>query len=265
MAATSDGALALLQLSRVNQDSAADLVRCQLIEMIESERIAIGQRLPAETELAAAFGVSRPVVREALVSLRILGLTSARPGRGTYVASNRIRMPLSFGGNSPEQLHEVRRYLEVPCAGLAARRRDSKDLAELGRLVDEFESEADPARRVRVDSRFHVCVARATGNPLFARLVEDLRNAVEEQSLAVSLVPGRRAAATHEHRELFEAIRRSDSDAAESVMSAHLEHLEQSMAELVDGRGKPRKNGKATARIEGRIPSRTSGAKARHQ
>ena len=261
MPGTTVDALAVLQLSRVSQDSASDLVRCQLIEMIESERIAVGERLPAETELAAAFGVSRPVVREALVSLRILGLTSARSGRGTFVTSSRIRVPLSFGGISPEQLHEVRRHLEVPCAGLAARRRSDKDLAELGRLVDEFEAEADPARRVRVDSHFHIAVAQATGNPLFARLVEDLRNAVEEQSLAVSLVPGRRAAATREHKELFEAIRRSDGEAAERVMSSHLEHLGQSMAELVDGLGRPAAEGTNGPAVDGHPSSPASGRK----
>ena len=79
------------------------------------------------------------------------------------------------------------------------------------------------------------------------------------------IVPGRRAAATQEHRELFEAIRRSDSETAESVMSAHLEHLGQSMAKLVDGRGKARKNGASTASIDGRVPSRVSRVKARHQ
>ncbi|MCU1491061.1 MAG: hypothetical protein JWM85_2466, partial [Acidimicrobiaceae bacterium] len=147
--------------------------------------------------------------------------------------SNRIRMPLSFGGISSEQLNEVRRYLEVPCAGLAAQRRTEADLEELGRIVAEFEAEADPGRRVRIDSRFHVAVARATGNPLFGRLVEDLRSAVEEQSLAVSLAPGRRAEATSEHRELFEAILASDFEAAEKLMSSHLEHLGHSMAALV--------------------------------
>jgi GntR family transcriptional regulator, transcriptional repressor for pyruvate dehydrogenase complex len=234
------GLLDQLRLSKVNQDSAADLVRCQLIEMIETERIAVGERLPAENELAAAFGVSRPVVREALVSLRILGLTSSRSGRGTFVASNRVRMPLSFGGIAPEQLHEVRRYLEVPCARLAARRRTDKDLTELGRLVGEFESEADPAKRVKVDAQFHVAVARATGNPLFARLVDDLRRAMEEQSLAVSIVPGRREAAGSEHRKLYEAIRAGDEEGAERVIASHLQHLGYSMAELVDGQ-RPRR------------------------
>lgn len=218
----------------MNQDSATDIVRRQLIEMIESERLRVGERLPAEAELAKVFGVSRPVVREALVSLRILGLTSSRSGSGTYIESNRIRLPLLFGGISSEQLNEVRRSLEVPAAMLAATRRSAEDLEELEQIVEHFEAEADPGRRVRIDSRFHVTVARATHNPLFARLVEHLRGALEEQSLAVSLAPGRRQEATTEHRELFEAIAKRDASLAEKLMSAHLEHLSHSMAALVN-------------------------------
>lgn len=197
-------------------------------------RLAVGDRLPAEAELARTFGVSRPVVREALVSLRILGLTSPRSGSGTFVESNTIRMPLSFGGATSEQLNEVRRCLEVPCAGLAARNREDDDLAELGSIVEEFEGEGDPGRRVRIDSRFHVAVARATGNPLFARLVEDLRSAVEEQSLAVSLAPRRREQASIEHRAIFDAVRRGDAEQSEKLMRIHLDHLDQSIAILAD-------------------------------
>src|SRR5271165_826593 len=93
---------------RVAPDSAADAVRRQLINMIEAGELAVGDRLPAEVELARDLGVSRNVVREALVSLRILGFTSSRSGSGTFVASDRIRMPLSFGGSTSEQLNEVR-------------------------------------------------------------------------------------------------------------------------------------------------------------
>jgi DNA-binding FadR family transcriptional regulator len=228
-----------LNFVRVSQDSAADAVRRQLIEMIESGQLAVGDRLPAEVELARDLGVSRNVVREALVSLRILGFTSSRSGSGTFVASDRIRMPLSFGGSTSEQLNEVRRHLEVPCAGLAARRRSEEDLAELARIVDEFEAEDDPRRRVRIDSRFHVALARATANPLYARLIEDLRAGVEEQSLAASLAPGRRAEATTEHRDIYKAVRAADVGLAEKLMMVHLDHLDHSMAILAKDHQQP--------------------------
>jgi DNA-binding FadR family transcriptional regulator len=221
--------------------------------MIESKRLHVGERLPAETELAGLFGVSRPVLREALVSLRILGLTSSRSGSGTYVESNVIRMPQLYGGISSEQLTEVRRALEVPGARLAAARRNEDDLHELERVVEEFEREADPGRRVRIDSRFHAAVARATQNPLFARLLEDLRRTLEEHSLAVSLEPGRRAEATSEHRELLEAIRGRDVDLAGRLMSAHLEHLEHSVAALLR-----RSERSASSAADGRRPARSA-------
>jgi DNA-binding FadR family transcriptional regulator len=226
---------------RVTQDSAADAVRRQLIKMIESGEIAVGDRLPPEVELARDLGVSRNVVREALVSLRILGFTSSRSGSGTFVASDRIRMPLSFGGSTSAQLNEVRRHLEVPCAGLAAKRRSKDDLAELARIVEEFEAENDPRRRVRIDSRFHVALARATGNPLYARLIEDLRAGVEEQSLAASLAPGRRAEATTEHRDIFKAVLAADAGLAEKLMMVHLDHLDHSMAVLAEDHKKETK------------------------
>ncbi len=224
---------------RVTHDSAADSVRRQLIEMIESGQFAVGDRLPAEVELARDLGVSRNVVREALVSLRILGFTSSRSGSGTFVGSNRIRMPLSFGGSTSAQLNEVRRHLEVPCAGLAAKRRTEEDLAELARIVDEFEAEGDPLRRVRIDSRFHVALAHATGNPLYARLIEDLRAGVEEQSLAASLAPGRRAEATTEHRDIYRAVLSADAGLAEKLMMVHLDHLDHSMAVLAEDHQRP--------------------------
>lgn len=248
---------------RVTQDSAADAVRRQLISMIESGEIAVGDRLPAEVELARDLGVSRNVVREALVSLRILGFTSSRSGSGTFVASDRVRMPLSFGGSTSAQLNEVRRHLEVPCAGLAAKRRSEEDLAELARIVEEFEAEDDPRRRVRIDSRFHVALARATGNPLYARLIEDLRAGVEEQSLAASVAPGRRAEATNEHRNIYKAVLTGDAGLAEKLMMVHLDHLDQLMAVLTADRRTPGADPSlapaGTAETEAATPRRTSG------
>lgn len=245
---------------RVTQDSAADAVRRQLINMIESGEIAVGDRLPAEVELARDLGVSRNVVREALVSLRILGFTSSRSGSGTFVASDRVRMPLSFGGSTSAQLNEVRRHLEVPCAGLAAKRRTDEDLAELARVVEEFEAEDDPRRRVRIDSRFHVALARATGNPLYARLIEDLRAGVEEQSLAASVAPGRRAEATSEHRNIYKAVLAGDAGLAEKLMMVHLDHLDHLMAVLT---GDHHTGTQAEAALERPAKSKPAAAKPR--
>lgn len=195
----------------------------------------MNDRLPSENELAQSFGVSRPVVREALVTLNALGFTASHTGRGTFVVADTPRTPLLMGRYSPTHLHEVRRHIEVPSARLAAQRRTSEDTQRLAEILAQVEAEEDPARRNKLDAQFHISIAMATRNPLFVKLIEELRAILEEQSLAVSVVPDRRARATGEHRLILDAILRGDADAAGAAMAAHLDAVEGSLAALDGG------------------------------
>ncbi|HLJ20973.1 MAG TPA: FadR/GntR family transcriptional regulator, partial [Stellaceae bacterium] len=167
----------------VARRSAADDVRAQLVRSIESGEIKVDHRLPPEHELAKKFGVSRPVVREALVGLNALGLTESRPGKGTFVTANHVRVPLLLGRYSPAHLNEVRRYLEVPAARLAAERRTDTDVGKLAAIVARMEDTDDPAKRNKLDADFHIAIAQAGGNPLTVKLIEDLRSILEAHSL----------------------------------------------------------------------------------
>jgi DNA-binding FadR family transcriptional regulator len=218
--------------SRVARRSAAEDVRAQLVALIESGQLKVDSRLPSENALAQTFGVSRPVIREALVSLHALGLTAARNGKGTYVASNRVTTPMLLGRYSPANLNEVRRCLEVPSARLAAERRTSKDVGRLAEIIASLEDAGDPAKRNKLDASFHLAIATATGNSLFTKLVEDLRSILEEQSLAASTVPHRRDGAINEHRAIYDAIVRRDSDAAARAMAAHLDAVDNTFLTL---------------------------------
>jgi GntR family transcriptional repressor for pyruvate dehydrogenase complex len=60
-------------------------VASQLEGLILTGKIEVGAKLPPEGVLASQFGVSRPVVREALAQLRERGLTETVNGSGTYV------------------------------------------------------------------------------------------------------------------------------------------------------------------------------------
>lgn len=212
----------------VSRRSAAALVRAQLLASIESGELEVDARLPSENALATTFGVSRPVIREALVSLQALGLLAAHNGKGTFVASNRVRSPLLLGRYSPAHLNEVRRYLEVPSARLAALRRSTKDVSRLAAIIAELQDEDDPAKRNKLDASFHMAISQATGNPLFAKLNEDLRAILEELSFAASHEPTRRKGAIAEHRAIYEAILHRDADAAAAAMAAHLDAVDNS-------------------------------------
>jgi DNA-binding FadR family transcriptional regulator len=201
----------------VQHRSAADHVRSHLIELIETRQFAVNDRLPSEAELAASFGVSRSVIREALHSLHTLGLTRSRAGRGTYVAATRPQSPLVSGHYETGHLDEVRRHLEVAAAGLAAGRCPPEALAELAGLAQQFDDAADPQERLRVDERFHTAVAEASGNPLLAQLIDDLRtvrSARAAEDRAVEAPP------TDLH-PMVEAIRAGDGGRAEQAARGH--------------------------------------------
>ena len=83
------------------------------------------ERLPSESELCKAYGVSRPVIREALMGLQGLGLTTSQAGIGTFVVSDKVRVPLLLGRYSAAHVREVRRCIEIPAARLCAERRSA--------------------------------------------------------------------------------------------------------------------------------------------
>jgi GntR family transcriptional repressor for pyruvate dehydrogenase complex len=204
----------------VDKTIAYDSVREQILEMIKSGELKLGDRLPAEIELARAFGVSRPVVREALGSLRALGLVQSETGRGTYVSS--ARPPLILGNYSVRELHEVRCFLEIPTARLAAERCRAGGFpehlrtvfAKLGRCDDRHEW-------VELDGEFHLGLAELTGNRVLVELTAHILGSVKELSYSLTL-RGRLEGATHEHLRVFETVLAGEGPAAEEAMRAHL-------------------------------------------
>ena len=238
------GEMDVLPIVPVVRRSVVEEVVRQLAALIESGQLQVNDRFPSEVELSHRFEVSRTIVREALGRLKALGLTEARPGIGTYVASNVARLSKLLGQYSAEDLYEVRSILEVPAARLAARRRTAADIEQL-RVVLEAEVVATNVdQRSPVDTDFHCLVARATGNMLFVRLVEDLREVLHAQTVAMSELSDRNASVVREHTAVLEAIVRADGEEAARAMSEHLDAVE--AAVLV---GRPLEAGGAVPRL----------------
>ncbi|MCP3427168.1 FadR family transcriptional regulator [Rothia sp. AR01] len=201
---------------------------------IESGELEPGTRIPSETALAAHFGVSRPMVREALKSAQALGLTRTRLGSGTYVASAEAHPEVSYGKYSARDLLEARPAIEIPAAGWAARRRTEDQLAGLRDLLEAMDATEDPERWVELDSRFHTAIAEASGNHLFAGVIADAREALARQSTLVNLLAHRRGASGWEHRSIFEAIATGSAESAEAAMRFHLAEVKRVMTPIID-------------------------------
>ncbi|QXJ21357.1 FadR family transcriptional regulator [Actinomadura graeca] len=224
--------------------SAVDQVIAQLREGIASGALPVGSKLPSETKLAASLGVSRPVIREALGSLRTLGLVASSVGKGWQVTSDTVSSNLVLADSYlPEHLYEVRQHLEVPSAGYAALHRTDSDVERLRQILEDEGGAADPTSAVALDGAFHIGIARCSGNPLLERLVEYIRTGLEEQSRALTTLHGRGQQAMAEHQAILDAISAGDRQAAEAAMQAHLDAVMRSVASLGTVTGDGRRAG----------------------
>ncbi|MDQ0603962.1 DNA-binding FadR family transcriptional regulator [Streptomyces canus] len=217
--------------------SAMEAVLGYLRGAIESGEYAIGDKLPSEAELCRTLEVSRPVLREALRALQTMGLTVSKTGKGTFVVANAVEDP-TFGDYAASDLLEVRRHVEIPVAGYAAVRRTPENLDHLAHLLDRMERETDTTAWVAMDTLFHLAVAEAAQNPVFRRVIEEIRDALARQSAFLNELGGRREQSNREHRAIVEAlIDGSELDAVEA-MSHHLDRVETTLTDIVRSPGK---------------------------
>lgn len=187
--------------------------------MIRSGEWQVGDRIPAEPELARAFSVSHNTIREALQSLIHMGMLEARPGDGTYVmASDRFAVAVSNRLRETDlpQLLEARLALEKEIARLAALKRTDEDLLHLESALNDCRAKTRPG--IEDDMLFHAAVAASTHNSVLAELYQVILNHVRQnlENLLVEKQYDPNAMLLHEH--LLAAIRNRDADSAENII-----------------------------------------------
>ncbi|MFJ8159957.1 FadR/GntR family transcriptional regulator [Streptomyces sp. NPDC096136] len=199
---------------------------------IERGEYVVGDKLPSEAELCRTLEVSRPVLREALRALQAMGLTVSKSGKGTFVVANTVEDP-TFGDYAASDLLEVRRHVEIPVAGYAALRRTPEDLDHLAHLLNRMEQETDTTAWVAMDTVFHLAVAEASRNPVFRRVIEEIRDALARQSTFLNELGGRREQSNCEHRAILEALADGSEHDAVEAMSHHLLRVETTLTDIV--------------------------------
>jgi DNA-binding FadR family transcriptional regulator len=210
-----------------------DQVYDGLAEQIAAGRYPIGSRLPAELELASQFGVSRPVLRQALGRLRAEGLIATRQGAGNFVLRRSDSRRLDFG--PLQNLPDVQRCLEFRC-GLESEAARRAAIAHHEGAIDGIALAIDAMERaiaaggssIEPDFEFHLSIARASQNRFFVTTLEALRSQVEfgiklSRSFSERPLDERHRSVLDEHREIYEAIRAGDPERAKQAVARHLE------------------------------------------
>ena len=213
-------------------EGGAEQVVSHVRGLIERKQLRPGDRLPAERDLAAQIGVSRPTVRMGLHALAAMGCVQSRHGSGTFIPAGPPALdsaPLSLLAAlhdfTHQQMYDARRILEVGAAGLAAEFATPDRMASLADEVSGlFASMDDPQRFLVHDINFHRQVAASSGNPIIAAVVEMVSALYYEQRRQTAEQASDRDLrdAALSHRDIYQAIRAHDSVAARRLMNEHL-------------------------------------------
>ena len=217
----------------LTRETLSDQIAQHLADFI-LEELAPGSGLPSEANLAERFGVSRPVVREALRSLAAQGVVEIIGGKGTVVRPVDDRLlrlffqrALQVGTDTSIELMEVRKPLEVQSATLAAERRTDEELAVIGSKVAAMRTKINHLEAyAQLDVEFHLLVALATHNTTMCHLIGSIRDSLRETIEAGLRRRNTRAQLERVqllHEEIYNAIAAADPIAAASAMTRHFD------------------------------------------
>jgi GntR family transcriptional regulator, transcriptional repressor for pyruvate dehydrogenase complex len=216
-----------------------EVVLAEIEEQIADGRLAAGDRLPPERDLALRLGVSRSAVREAIRVLEAMGTvvqgTGSGPDAGTVLAAvpgaaltHLLSLHVMLASIDTADVVRARIALERESVRLAASHATGADRDELARHLAAMD---DPAISVAAfndhDTAFHLAIARASGNALVTELTTALRVAMRPTLLrALRGLPDFGAVAARladEHRGIHEALCRGDGELAADRVEAHIQ------------------------------------------
>jgi DNA-binding FadR family transcriptional regulator len=191
--------------------------------LLDSIKLGVHERLPAERELASRLGVSRVTVRDALRELATAGYVETRRGRsgGTFV----IRRPAPSAVLDDDSLTDTltfRRAVECGAAEAAARASLTQPRREaLSQALTSVQA-ASGAEYRQADSRLHLAIADASGSTALAASVVEARVRMVDLLDAIPMLEANLAHANLQHARIVAAILAGDSEKARRAMDEHV-------------------------------------------
>jgi len=228
----------MTQITPIKRIKISDEVLSQLKANILSGVYAPNERLPSESALCDMFQVSRISIRTALHKLAAIGLIETRNGEGTYVCnvdSSCVMLPLlqdmTISPTGILELLEFRESVDRLSCRLAAERGTPEMIKTLEQIFDQMKQAAhenDQESFTQADICFHRQIAQMSGNSFIIRvleIVDDVYRAhLHRMNQSISLVYS-----LDSHRNLTEAIRSKDKEAAARIIS---ESVQESIREV---------------------------------
>jgi DNA-binding FadR family transcriptional regulator len=216
--------------------SLVDKAEIRILKFFKENNLKPGDAIPKELEFSEAFGVSRTVVREALLRLRTLGIVDSKKHRGMVLTRpdiinnfERILDPTLLGDDTLRNLFELRLIMEMGIADFLFEHKTQKDMDELERIVTLEEETSYAKDRFSLDREiaFHGKLYQMSNNATVQRfqslllpvfeyvyLEEAKKNKTDYQYSSGQFVT---------HRMLMDNLRVGTPDTYRSAMRRHLE------------------------------------------
>lgn len=195
--------------------------------------LKVGDRLPAERDLAREIGVGRPLLREVLRSLTMLGLLRARQGSGTFIAqadfgvlTDFFTFCLSQESDVLGDVMQARIAIECQAIRLACDRATDRDLAELRHWLEILmRTLDDPEAGGQADFMFHQAIVAASHSRSLTTLYSALSTLLKESHIDRRRTTYRSREVVGDlaeaHRAVFLAIVAKKPDEADQRLREH--------------------------------------------
>lgn len=218
-------------------------VASRLQEMIRSGELRAGDKLPSQRTLSEHLGVSRPTLREALLTLETLGLIQTLPARGTFVLDAANHPPRTHwrydDAHDLRDVFQTRMLIEGEiCASAAAAMTDEvvRQLAVAAQTFEEAWHKGDLITHVNADLALHRGIADACPNRMLASIYSNMQHLLSEtqRQPIPNTDPERMAKSIAEHRRILQALQDRDPCAARDGMRAHIRNTAVCAGQVLD-------------------------------
>jgi len=226
-------------LGEIDTSSLVDKVEARIIHFIQQKKLKVGDVLPKELDLAESFGVSRTVIREALLRLKTIGLIESKKHKGAVLKNpdvlgslRKVFHPSILDSETLKDIFEMRLALEVGMADFIVSKITEEDIKELEEIAETVVS-GDTAYPWQIEDeiKFHGKLYKISGNKILMELQEMLfpifQYVHQSGLLERPIVAGEFVS----HKELVQVLKQRD---AEAYRKAIRQHLNNHFARILD-------------------------------
>jgi GntR family transcriptional repressor for pyruvate dehydrogenase complex len=206
-------------------------IATQLLDIIELQKLAPGDRLPPERQLAELLEVSRPSLREALHILQAQGLVQIKHGQGTFVqepiVAQELRATMMSKTHGLNELFDAREVLEVPAAKWATEKATKEDIRLLRATLNQIDNVTaihpiDYDQLQLLDAKFHLTIVEIAGNRFINQTLNVLQDVMRMSMQTTLRLPGRSDISRSEHSEILAAIENGNGELASKLTLQHI-------------------------------------------